>query len=214
DEDRQNTGTDQTVEDRQPEVRWPPREEGGRCAVHTEAKEHRVAERYHTRVADQDVERHRQQPPDQNLGYEAPPELWQHERRDGEERQDEAKANPVTDGTRTRCHHFGVGTNRPVGLKRSVRISTTKETMTAWAGLTQIEANASSMLMKIDARIEPPRLPMPPTTTTMNAFSMKSSPMAWFTPTSGPKRTPLAAAMAAPTANTIVCTSGTGMPIA
>jgi hypothetical protein len=70
------------------------------------------------------------------------------------------------------------------------------------------------MLMKIDARIEPPRLPMPPTTTTMKALRMMSSPMAWFTPTSGPKRTPLAAAMAAPMANTRVWTSGTGMPMA
>src|SRR5262249_46819704 len=130
------------------------------------------------------------------------------------ERQDNAEAKPVADRVRTCCHHFGVGTNRPVGLKRSVRISTTKETMTAWAGLTQIEAKASSMLMKIDARIEPPRLPMPPTTTTMKALRMRSSPIAWFTPTSGPKSTPLAAAIAAPMANTRVWTSGTGIPMA
>jgi hypothetical protein len=35
---------------------------------------------------------------------------------------------------------LGVGTNKPVGLKRSVRIRATKETMTAWEGLTISEA--------------------------------------------------------------------------
>ena len=37
---------------------------------------------------------------------------------------------------------------------------TTKETITACAGLTQIEAYASSRLMKIDAAMDPTRLPM------------------------------------------------------
>ena len=55
---------------------------------------------------------------------------------------------------------------------------------------------------------------MPPTTTTMKALRMRSRPIVWFTPTSGPKRTPLAAAIAAPIAKTIVWTSGTGIPIA
>ena len=68
--------------------------------------------------------------------------------------------------------------------------------------------------MKIEAAIDPPRLPMPPTTTTMKALSTQSSPMAWLTPTSGPNSTPLAAAMPAPIANTAVCTHGTGMPMA
>ncbi len=68
--------------------------------------------------------------------------------------------------------------------------------------------------MKIAARIEPPRLPMPPTTTTIKAFNTQSSPIAWLTPTSGPNKTPLAAAMPEPIANTAVNTHGTGMPIA
>ena len=68
--------------------------------------------------------------------------------------------------------------------------------------------------MKIAAAIEPPRLPMPPTTTTMKAFSTQSSPMVWLTPTSGPNSTPLAAAIPAPIANAAVCTHGTGMPMA
>ena len=38
--------------------------------------------------------------------------------------------------------------------------------------------------------------------------------MVWVTPPSGPNSTPLAAAIAAPIANTAVCTHGTGMPIA
>ena len=54
------------------------------------------------------------------------------------------------------------------------------------------------------AAIEPPRLPMPPTTTTMKAFSTQSRPMAWLTPAMGANNTPLAAAMAAPMANTPV----------
>src|SRR6185503_10423676 len=105
--------------------------------------------------------------------------------------------------------HFGVGTNRPVGRKSSVRISAVKDAITAWAGLTTSEAYASSRLMKIDARIDPPRLPMPPTTTTMKARSVKSAPIVWVTPPIGPNSTPLAAAMAAPIAKTAVCTQGT-----
>jgi hypothetical protein len=107
-----------------------------------------------------------------------------------------------------------VGTNNPVGRNRSVRISATNDTMMAWAGLIQIEASDSRRLTKMEARIEPARLPMPPTTTTTKALSVKSKPIAWLMPTSGPKRTPLAAAIAAPIANTTVCTHGTGMPIA
>jgi len=68
--------------------------------------------------------------------------------------------------------------------------------------------------MKMAAAIDPPRLPMPPTTTTMKAFSTQGSPMAWSTPTSGPNSTPLAAAMPAPMAKTAVWTQGTGMPMA
>src|SRR5438105_6361636 len=82
------------------------------------------------------------------------------------------------------------------------------------AGLTQIVASDSSKLMKMDARIEPPRFPMPPTTTTTNARSVKSNPIAWLMPTVGPNSTPAAAAMPAPIAKTTVCTNGTGMPIA
>jgi len=39
-----------------------------------------MAERDHAGVADQDVRRHREQAPDQDLGGEALPELRQHER--------------------------------------------------------------------------------------------------------------------------------------
>ena len=68
--------------------------------------------------------------------------------------------------------------------------------------------------MKIAAAIEPPRLPMPPTTTTMKARSTQSSPHRGLTPTSGPNSTPLAAAMPEPIAKTRSSTQGTGMPIA
>src|ERR1700720_2690349 len=67
---------------------------------------------------------------------------------------------------------------------------------------------------QIAAAIEPARFPMPPITTTMKALRIQSSPIAWFTPTSGPNSTPLAPAMAAPMANTTVSTQGTGIPIA
>ena len=55
---------------------------------------------------------------------------------------------------------------------------------------------------------------MPPTTTTMKARSVKSKPIVCVTPPSGANSTPLAAAIAAPMANTPVCTRGTGMPMA
>ena len=93
-------------------------------------------------------------------------------------------------------------------------IKATKETMTAWEGLTTREAYASSRLMKTAARIDPPRFPIPPTTTTMNARRVNSNPMVWVTAARGAKSTPEAAAIAAPIANTPVWTSGTGMPIA
>src|SRR5664280_381580 len=51
--------------------------------------------------------------------------------------------------------------------------------------------------MKMAAAIEPPRLPMPPTTTTMKAFNTQSSPMVWLTPAIGEYKTPLTTAMAA-----------------
>ena len=44
----------------------------------------------------------------------------------------------------------------------------------------------------------------PPTTTTMNARRVKSNPIVCVTPANGPKRTPLAAAIAEPIANTPV----------
>ena len=54
------------------------------------------------------------------------------------QRHDHAEAGPVDDGVV--LAHFGVGTNRPVGRNSRVRIRTTNETITACAGLTQIEA--------------------------------------------------------------------------
>src|SRR5262249_27372384 len=104
-----------------------------------------------------------------------------------------------------RCgRHRGVATNRPVGRNNNVRIRMTKDTSTACDGSTQIAAEASTRLMKIAAAIEPPKLPIPPTTTTMNALSTQSSPIVWLTPTIGANSTPLAAAIAAPIANTPV----------
>src|SRR5262249_24621983 len=46
--------------------------------------------------------------------------------------------------------------------------------------------------MKSDARIEPPRFPRPPTTTTTNARTVKSNPIVWVTPANGPKSPPAA----------------------
>ena len=97
-----------------------------------------MAERDHAGVADQEIGRHRQQAPDQDFGQEASPELRQHQRRHDQQRHDDAEAGPI-DVLSVACH-FGVGTNRPVGRNSSVRISTTKETITACDGLTQIEA--------------------------------------------------------------------------
>ena len=55
---------------------------------------------------------------------------------------------------------------------------------------------------------------MPPTTTTMKALSTQSRPMVWLTPTSGANSTPLAAAIAAPIANTAVFAIGAAMAAA
>src|SRR5262249_53417119 len=166
-----------------------------------------------------------------DLGDEALPELGQHQRRQRERGDHDREAPPVrrarplgdgasdqrvdaAGGRRRQRAHFGVGTNSPVGRKSRGRISAKKDTMMAWAGLTQMAASDSSRLTKIEARMEPARLPMPPTTTTTKALSVKSKPIAWLMPTSGPNRTPLAAAIDAPMANTTVCTQGTGIPIA
>jgi hypothetical protein len=79
-----------------------------------------------------------EQPPDQDLGHEAAPELRQDQRRRDQQRQDDREARPVDDSSAP--GHFRVGTNRPVGRNNRVRISTTNDAMTAWAGLTQSEA--------------------------------------------------------------------------
>src|SRR5262249_49535896 len=129
-----------------------------------------------------------------------------------EQRQDDAERRPEGEGGAP--GHLGVGTNRPVGRISKVSIRTTKETMIACDGLTHNEAYASIRLMKIAAAIDPTRLPMPPTTTTMKALSTQSMPMAWLTPTRGPTSTPLAAAIPEPIANTSVSRRGTGMPMA
>src|SRR5208282_3978745 len=171
-----------------------------------------MAERNHAGVANQDVGGHRQQAPDQDFGQKAAPELRQHQRCNDQQRQDNSKPGPID--SRARRAHLGVGTKSPVGRNNRVRISTTKETMTAWAGLTHSEAYASNREMKIEAAIEPARFPMPPTTTTMKAFKIQSSPIAWLTPTNGPNKTPLAPAIPAPMAKTTVSTQGTGMPMA
>ena len=72
-----------------------------------------MAERHHAGVADQDVGGHRQQSPDQDLGDEPRPERRQHQRRDDQQRHDDAEAGPVDDGVA--LAHLGVATNRPVG---------------------------------------------------------------------------------------------------
>src|SRR5215469_742481 len=171
-----------------------------------------MAERYHACVADQEVRRHREQAPDQDFGDQPAPELRQYQRRNDQQCNNDAKARPI-DCSMAQPHLVAVA-RRPVGRNSRVRINTTKETMIAWAGLTQSEAYASNRLMKIAAAIDPARLPMPPTTTTMKALRIQSKPIAWLTPTSGPNSTPLAPAIAAPIANTAVSTHGTGMPIA
>ena len=60
-------------------------------------------------------------------------------------RQHDAEPDPVARRAAGRTarldgRHFGVGTNRPVGRTSMVRTSTTKDTITAWAGLTTIAA--------------------------------------------------------------------------
>src|SRR4029077_17380591 len=197
-----------------------------------------MAEGDHAGVADQDVGGHRQQTPDQYLGEKLPPELRQYQSRHEQQGEDNGKSRPIDErpssarpsltaplggslplplrgegagvrSTRWREAHFGVGTKSPVGRNSRVKISTTNETMTAWAGLTHSDAYASNNEIKIEAAIEPARLPIPPTTTTIKAFKIQSSPIAWLTPTSGPNNTPLAAAIPAPIANTTIWTQST-----
>src|SRR5262249_20647570 len=124
--------------DRQPKIWWIDRQQRRRCAIHTQTEECRVAEGDHAGVTDQDVRRHSEQAPDEDLRQEASPEFRQHERRYCEQHQNDAASDPV--GLAWSLFHFGVGTKRPVGRINSVKIRTTNETITAWAGLTQIEA--------------------------------------------------------------------------
>src|SRR4030095_5162673 len=178
-------GGKQAAGEGEPEVRGAHGEKGGGGAVHSEPEERGMAERDHAGVADQDVGRHREQPPDQDLSGEALPKFGQDERSHREGGDHEAEARPVRDvrslarrprkdwgGDRA---HFGVGTNRPVGRTRRVRIRTPKETITAWAGLTHTVASDSRRLVKMAARMDPPRFPMPPTTTTPKASSVTSN---------------------------------------
>ena len=97
-----------------------------------------MAERDHAGVADQNVGRHRQQAPDQDLGDKAAPERGQDQRRREEEGDDNGKAQPEDEAVAP--PHLGVATKRPVGRNSRVTISTTNETMTACDGLTHSEA--------------------------------------------------------------------------
>src|SRR6185437_10260309 len=148
-----------------------------------------MAERDHAGIADEKIGRHCQQAPDQHFRQESAPEFRQHQWCKDQQRHHHAKSDPV-DGVvaqsasdqrrwfvEWRGCHFGVVTNSPVGRNNSVRISTMNDTITACAGLTQIDAYDSSRLMKIAAATEPIRLPMPPTTTTMKALRTQSRPI-------------------------------------
>src|SRR5262249_34284630 len=167
--------SDKAKKKREPEVWRREHQQRRRRAIHTEAEKCRVTEGNHACVTDEDVGRHRQQSPDQDFGQEPAPEFRQDQRRDDQQCQHDAECNPI------RCvaafRHFGVGTNSPVGRKSSVRISTMNETITACAGLTQIAAYASSRLMKMAAAVDPPRSPLPSTTTIMKAFNTRASPI-------------------------------------
>src|SRR3954468_579637 len=116
-------------------------------------------------VADQDVGGHREQAPDQDLGQKPAPELGQDQRRHRQQRHNKPEPGPI--GDCVSVSHFGVGTKSPVGRNRRGGSSTTEETRTAWDGATNSAAKPSNRRMKSAARIEPPRLPMPPTTTTI-----------------------------------------------
>ena len=137
-ERRHRGGGDQPEGQRQHQVRRRHRQQRRGRAVHAEPEERRVPERHHAGVADQDVGRHREQTPDQNLGAEPAPERRQHQGRNDQQRHDDAEPGPVDDGVA--LAHLGVGTNRPVGRNSNVRIRTTKDTITACDGFTQIEA--------------------------------------------------------------------------
>ena len=128
-------GAGQAVENGQPEIRRLDAQESGRRAVHAEAEEDGMAEGHHARVADQDVRGHGEEAPDENLRDEAAPELREHEGGNDEEREDDREAGPVR-GDGASHGYLGVGTKRPVGRKSRVRIKATKDTITAWAGLT------------------------------------------------------------------------------
>ena len=97
-----------------------------------------MAERHHAGVANEQIGRHRQKTPDQDLGQEATPEHRQHQRRHRQERDDHSKPDPIH-YPMARAH-FGVGAKRPVGRNSNVKIRTTNETMIDWEGLTHKDA--------------------------------------------------------------------------
>ena len=152
-EQRRARRTGKPEQNRQPQIGRADHQQGRRRPVHAKSEKYRMAERNHAGVADQQVGRHRQQAPDQDLGEKPAPEFRQHKRRGDEHRHDHAKSDPIDGGVAERrflsrhgsfercgAHLVTVVPNKPVGLKSSVRISATKETMTACDGLTQIEA--------------------------------------------------------------------------
>src|SRR5262249_46210230 len=114
------------------------RDERRRRAVHAKTEEGRMSERHHARVTDQQVGGHGKKAPDQDFREKAAPELGQHQRRNDQRRRYDPKGDP--EALVGAFAHLGVGTKRPVGRKSRVRISTTKETMTACAGLTTMAA--------------------------------------------------------------------------
>ena len=131
-------GSDEAEQDRQEKIGRVDQQQRRGRPIDAETEERRVAERDHAGVADQNIGRHGEKAPDQDFRQKAPPERRQNQRRRDQQHQDDGKSAPE-DGA-VALGHLGVGTKRPVGRNNSVRIRTTKETMTACEGLTQIEA--------------------------------------------------------------------------
>ena len=139
DEQRRAGGAGNAEQDREPHIARMHDQQRRRRAIHAEAEKRRMAERDHAGVADQQIGRHRQQTPDQDFGQEFCPEYRQHQRCNDQQRHDNAETDPIDYRVTVEIFHLGVA-NRPVGLNSSVRISTTKDTITACEGFTQIEA--------------------------------------------------------------------------
>src|SRR5437899_653225 len=178
-----------------------------RGGVRAEAPERRVAEREETDVAEEKVDRHREETPQQNVEGEHGVHHSRKRERDSEP--DDVGKN----GQRASHVRASSDPKRPAGRTSSTIAISANATTFSSAGLKKA-ARLASTPTRNPATTAPAIEPIPPMTTTANAKMMSSLPISGETLRIGAARTPPSAASMTPKPNTGVTQRSTLIPSA